>query len=418
MLKSKSFFILGCLLFTLALGACTGKENKQSAPSIDPLTGIDTSRVVITEEELLETEGLVLVPFRKGEYWGFADTNMHAVILPGYTSVEPFWENVAVVEKNGAYGVIDKRGREIIPIRFTKISRSACGVFTVQTPDGFILVKNDGKRVNNIVYPGMFSYTCSEGRIPVMENEKIGFLDKNGRKVIPSTYDAVYKFQHGVAPVRKGSRTKGKWGVIDRAGNVVAPFEFGAIFPFVNGLGVAMRPDSNGNAQWGVIDTLGREIIPFRFGGISGTFSGEYVACQQHDAIALYKEGLEEDYNTWFIYDRQGKQTGRSVYELWDDFSEGLIVVQMGNKYGFANAQGQVVIPAEYDWACGFQQGLAWVKKDSLCGFINRAGKVVIPIKYASAQDYVFMEDWGARVMDPFKGEHVFLDRNGREFRK
>lgn len=404
-------------LIAFQLG-CSGSEEQHTAPAIDAATGIDTSRALISEAELQETAGLVLVPLRQGNTWGFADTNQQVVITPQYKSVEPFYEHLAVVEKETGYGVIDKRGREILPPHFATVTRSACGVFTVQTSEGFVLVRNDGKRVNDKVYPGMFSYTCSEDRIPVMENEKIGFLDKNGKEIIPPTYDAVYKFQHGVAPVRRGSRTTGKWGVIDRSGKEVTAFDYGTIYPFVNGLGVAMKRDSAGNARWGVIDTLGKVVVPFRFGGISGTFSGEYVACQEHDAVDLYLEGLEEDYNTWYVYNRKGEQVGKSLYELWDDFSEGLIVVQKGEQYGFADPTGEIVIPATFDWACGFQNGLAWVKQDSLCGFIDRAGKVVIPLKYASAQDYVYMEDWGARVMDPFKGEHVYLDRQGREFRK
>jgi hypothetical protein len=418
MQKMSSILAGGVLLLLLVFSCNSSNSNGESGASIDPLTGIDTSRALITDEELAQTENILLIPYREGNRWGYTDANKKVVVPPQYDAIDPFIENLAVVEKNGVFGVIDKRGREIIPPKFKSVSRSACGVFTIQTQEGFVLVNNNGKRVTNKVYPGAFSYTCSEGRIPVMENGKIGFIDKTGKQVIPPRYDAVFKFSGGVAPARIGDQETGRWGLVDTEGNEVLPFTMGTIFPFSDGVAVAMKLDEKGKEKWGVIDTQGKEVVPFKFGGISGSFSGSHVVCREFDPVDLYMQGLDDEFNTWYIYDRQGNMTGKTGYELWDDFSDGRVVMKRGNQFGYADEKGKVAIEPQFDWACPFQNGLAWVGKDSLYGFIDPAGQQVIPLKYAPVADYVFMEKWGARVIDPATGEDFYIDPSGKEFRK
>lgn len=412
-------YILGFALPLLLFFSCNSEESgATSSTAIDPLTGFDTTQVLISEEELAETDKILLIPYREGNQWGYTDANKNVIIPPAYDAIDPFIENLAVVEKNGVFGVIDKRGREIIPPKFKSVSRSSCGVFTIQTEEGFVLVNNSGKRVTDQVYQGAFAYTCSENRIPVKVDGKIGFLDKAGKQIIPPRYDAVYKFSGGVAPARIGSKKEGRWGLVDVDGNEVAPFTFGTIFPFSDGLAVAMKFDEKENERWGVIDQSGAEVVPFKFGGISGSFTGSHVVCREFSALELYMQGIDETFNTWYIYDRKGNQTGKTGYELWDDFSDGRVVMKQGNLFGYADENGKIAIEPAYDWACPFQNGLAWVGKDSLYGFIDPTGAVAIPFKYAPVADYVFMEKWGARVADPLTGEDFYIDPKGKEFRR
>ncbi|MEM6272710.1 MAG: WG repeat-containing protein [Bacteroidota bacterium] len=410
--------ILGIILCSAAFAACGGESAVPTASSVDPLTGIDTTQVLISQEELDQTADIRLTPFRSGNKWGFADANLNLVIEADYDYVDPFFENLAIVRKGGVFGVIDKRGRAIIPPRFERITRSACGVMTIKTDSGYVLVNHTGKRVTRQIYQGAFSYTCSEGRIPVVEAGKIGFLDKNGRQVVPCKYDAFHRFSDGVAPARLGNSVEGKWGVLDQQGNEVIPFAYETIFPFTDGLAVAVKEDSTGNERWGVINKWGEAVIPFEFGAISGQFRGEYIVCKAFDPVELYLEGLEDEYNTWYIYDRQGRQTGKSSYELSDDFSDGRVVLRQGNQYGYADATGKIVIAPAYDHVCPFSQGVAWVGKDSLYGFINPSGEVVVPLKYAPAGEYLFMEEWGAWVTDAQTGEEFFVDKAGKEFKR
>jgi hypothetical protein len=63
------------------------------------------------------------------------------------------------------------------------------------------------------------------------------------------------------------------------------------------------------------------------------------------------------------------------------DFTEGLAAVKIGQKWGYIDQTGTVVITAQFAGAFHFSDGLASVRLDEhspLWGFIDKAGKVVI----------------------------------------
>jgi len=62
-----------------------------------------------------------------------------------------------------------------------------------------------------------------------------------------------------------------------------------------------------------------------------------------------------------------------------------LASVQIGDKRGVINKQGEEVIPLIYDDGCRFIEELARVKLDNKCGFINEQGEVIIPLIYDDA---------------------------------
>ena len=81
-------------------------------------------------------------------------------------------------------------------------------------------------------------------------------------------------------------------------------------------------------------------------------------------------------------------------YDHVSCLSEGLAWVRKGNKYGFIDTTGKVVIPFQYDLTYGFSEGLARVEKDGKVGFINKTGDIAIPLQYDDAGGFkeVFAE--------------------------
>ncbi len=59
-------------------------------------------------------------------------------------------------------------------------------------------------------------------------------------------------------------------------------------------------------------------------------------------------------------------------------FSEGLAVVVLNGKYGYINKQGRIAIDPQFDSAKPFSDGLAWVSKNGKPLYINQQGKMVI----------------------------------------
>lgn len=94
-------------------------------------------------------------------------------------------------------------------------------------------------------------------------------------------------------------------------------------------------------------------------------------------------------------------------------FSEGLCCVcnELGDKYGYVNKDGDVVIPYQFDDAGRFHNGLAGVEVGGKNGFINPQGEYVIEPLYSVCR---YFERGGDHV--PFRQNGVWgiLAKDGR----
>lgn len=58
-------------------------------------------------------------------------------------------------------------------------------------------------------------------RFPIRENDKWGYMDKDGNVVINPQFDDAGPFSEGLAAVRIGNDDSGQYGYIDKAGKMV-----------------------------------------------------------------------------------------------------------------------------------------------------------------------------------------------------
>ena len=66
-----------------------------------------------------------------------------------------------------------------------------------------------------------------------------------------------------------------------------------------------------------------------------------------------------------------------------------LIPYRSGDKWGFADANKNIVVQPKYDAIDWFSYGYAAAKMGTKWGYINKAGKMVIPAKYTVAKPFV-----------------------------
>jgi len=73
------------------------------------------------------------------------------------------------------------------------------------------------------------------------------------------------------------------------------------------------------------------------------------------------------------------------LFDEVDHFSEGLALVKVGNRYGFIDRDGKMVINPQFSAARGFSEALAPVMisegSNSIYGFVNKRGKLVFTLK-------------------------------------
>ncbi len=243
---------------------------------------------------------------------------------------------------------------------------------------------------------------------PIHKNGKAGYIDGNGKVVIPLRFDEARNFSEGLAPVRVSD----DWGYIDQTGKLVIKPQFFKADSFSDGVasvGVWFPRKQVIDSQVGFysyIDKTGKLITKKQFGvafdfseGVAQVLTDDY----KHGIINRFGEILFffDIYNSGFsnglamfktngnmpdtrigYIDKTGKTVIEATFRDGKDFSEGLACVDSDKGAGFIDLNGITAVDFQYD-ACGsFSDGLASILVDGLVGFINKSGKVVIQPRF------------------------------------
>ena len=93
------------------------------------INNIGKTVVPIISNEIGELNSLTA--FTKGSGWGFMDLSGKTIIQPEFDYAESFKDGTAIVEKLTLQGVIDSKGKILIPIAYTSINRLTKDLFLV-----------------------------------------------------------------------------------------------------------------------------------------------------------------------------------------------------------------------------------------------------------------------------------------------
>ncbi|GAA4468576.1 hypothetical protein GCM10023093_26420 [Nemorincola caseinilytica] len=316
------------------------------------------------------TENLLRVYESKTYTFGLVQLSSGRQLATGYGSIYEPREGLMMVARNGAYGFIDMMGREVIPLIYHK-----------ETPND---VGRD-ERYNESTYEDFRYDGFYEGLAVVVKDDKAGYIDKQGRTIIPFIYERAFGFRNDRAWVKQN----GKWGIIDKKGNVVIPITHNA---------------------------------------------PNYVYAKELEALDGYHEGLiaiEED-TLWGYADTTGKMVIPARYTRAMPFQDGRAAIYKGDLVGFIDRMGRTIIPPRYKWVedvgswngIPFNDGLAIaMHPDEKWVVIDTTGKQVLPYKfsigynihfekgiaYAAADDITYVFNTKGKVLYTFpKGHSVF----------
>lgn len=92
-------------------------------------------------------------------------------------------------------------------------------------------------------------------------------------------------------------------------------------------------------------------------------------------------------------------------------FHDGLAPARVGKQWGYINVSGQFVIPPQFDEARAFREGRAGVKIGDQWGFIDTTGQLVILRQFDSVQDF---SDGLAQVYTREDDQYRYIDRTGK----
>jgi outer membrane protein assembly factor BamD (BamD/ComL family) len=210
--------------------------------------------------EFLDAFHQNLAVFKKNGKVGYLDTLCNVVIQHIYEEGTDFKNDFAQVKQNDLTGLIDTTGKLILPVKFEFIGRTnqqlikvilngKCGYFDKSGKNKIPL--NDYCAASVLNVDGF-----NESLARIDKKSKKGFIDLNGKIVIPAIYDEALYYSEGLIAVRK----KNKWGFIQKNGKVTIDFQFQNLTPFEQGLAKAKK-----NNNWGIINKDGNVILDFAY---------------------------------------------------------------------------------------------------------------------------------------------------------
>jgi len=308
-----------------------------------------------------------LIPYRKKNKWGFCTPDKRIVIDCEYDKVEQFSEGVAVINKSGKYGFIERSGeitnsgllRHYIQIDSLKegMARACYNVNNLSW--GYV----DKQNFNVIEFIYDNASPFCEGLARVRLNKKYGFIDKTGLTIVPIIYDNVHSFSNGSANVRVGE----KWGTIDKTGKINISIENtleeldiltdGVIYPKI--IKIADK--------YFLINEHGESIhnIPYD--------------CIDNRGMGFSNELIDVERNgKWGFIDKRGIEIIPCIYDDVYPFSEGLAGVCVNEKWGFIDTNGNEIILLVYDEVSLHTNGLANVSAERngkwVEGYIDKIG--------------------------------------------
>jgi hypothetical protein len=89
----------------------------------------------------------------------------------------------------------------------------------------------------------------------------------------------------------------------------------------------------------------------------------------------------------WGFMDRRGRIVIRPQFDAVDDFFGGLALVRKEDKSCFIDETGKTVISCNFNAAGNFSKGMAPVRIGRLWGYINRFGKIVVEPQFQGAAE-------------------------------
>ncbi|MBQ2541560.1 MAG: WG repeat-containing protein [Paludibacteraceae bacterium] len=277
------------------------------------------------------------------------------------------------------FGYIDENGKMVIPANYSSVCNFSCGWACVLEDGENQFIDKDGKSVIPDPFPveGYFNFN----RIRFQEDGKKGMYDENWKVVIPADYKSLGECtEDGLIWFSEDGK---EWGYLDKDGKVVIPEQFAGAYSFAGGIAVVFEKKDE-EYRYGVIDKKGNFLIDFQKKFLNNLGEGR----------VSFKNASTGKYG---MMDKNGNEIVSAKYDNINPFTCGLARVKKGDKFGFINTKGEEVIPCRYYNTYAFYGDVADVQKseDSRWEIIDKKGESLITLKENEYLAYCFINGLG-----------------------
>lgn len=257
-----------------------------------------------------------------------------------YDEILPFRNDSAVVKEEDKYGLIDISGNPLIRANreWTSVLSSDRECLPISQDGEFFFANEDGYRME----------------VP-QDNQKV---------------EEIGILINDVAC----AKINGKYGYINRKFDELSSFEWDKASALY-GVGAVCKND-----KWALIAEDFQFVTDYLF---------EDVKMDAYGICSISKRVFAKDAAGYHMFDEKGQMIGNDTYEdAVPFFGEEPTAVKKNGKWGFVDADGNMVIEPQYESAEAFHDGLAPVQTLNGWGYINSSNELVIKDEFFGAHSF------------------------------
>lgn len=348
-----------------------------------------------------------------GTKWGYIDRSGKMVIQPKYEDAQDFQDNgLAIVGMHGNYGLIDRSDRYVVSPIYQSISPFSEHRAIVIDHQGFKMIDEQGNVLTRRAYP--YIAEVKEGRAVYYVTgqgsgdgaaSRYGYLDADGREVIPAQYEEANDFADGKAVVKIKDN---HYALIDLQGRRLANYSFAYVGPLGEGM-LAFQQGQNG--KYGYIDEQGNMVIPPTYTMAFPFHHGRAIVNTAEDYKSKY--GVIDPHGKWIIQPEYN-----DIRDLNEDrFALGRAIEPdqpyIGSIYAIADWEGKRLSDFMYRDVSDYKHGLASVYDGKQTYFIDRTGEPAPGYPRVNGSGSLTLEPGG--VIKAMVDQRLsYLDQSGR----
>jgi WG containing repeat len=382
-----------------------------------------------------------LYPYRKGTNWGYCDENKKIVVEPVYNITYPHSDGMGLIisydtaQKKFSYGFVDEKGKITVKPQFASANFFIKERSIVKNAEGkFGVIDTKGKIIIPLVYKKMVFLEKSSLFKVTGDNDKVTLFDQKGKKLFDFKFDdiddasselhailntdnagkkyctwidrsgkemplklaAAEEFIDGLAPA--SDLVSGKYGYMNTKGEWIIQPQYWQAKPF-NG-GIALIANSQTNTRWMYINTKGDTLfnkfgyataasfkdgvalIDWKFVDKNGKpFLPQYNFCFEFRGGLAQVRSLGNSISEWYLIDKTGNVLSKTPYNggNFTYNSTGLVLRQYIGKYGVIARTGDSIVEPKYD-RLSFRNGMICTTyqdknyNDVITGYITEKG--------------------------------------------
>lgn len=187
-----------------------------------------------------------------------------------FETLEPCSDQVAIVRRDGRFGMVNSGGAELLPLVYSQIYLTQGDVLTMQQEGKSGAFSPQGAWIAPVAFAEVKTFPLAGGAVACRRDSMFAIFDGRGEQVTPFQFWDVKEITPGRIVARTG---KTAWGAWNFSGKMLIPEHYDDLRALPGGFWEAYRL-----GQCALLGADGEPRTPFCYGRVIGLPDGNYLA--------------------------------------------------------------------------------------------------------------------------------------------